>query len=114
MSKEKFLQKETTLKEVRPAQKAGFFGATNGGHKITPITQKKKKLHLPKTMFVKTLVRELGGYKPYELRIVDLLKSPGANVERRARKMARKKLGDYKRATKKVSELSKLIKEGKL
>merc|ERR1711860_56107 len=110
---ETFLKpKETVIEKTREA-KPGFFGYRNGGFAVKPLPRKEKKLSFPKAAFVKSLMRETTGLKPYELRIIDLLKSSGVKVDKKARKYAKKKLGDFTKAKKKVVELQALINEKK-
>jgi large subunit ribosomal protein L36e len=52
--------------------------------------------------FVKSLIREVAGFAPYEKRITELLKS---GKEKHALKVAKRKLGTHKRAKKKKNEM---------
>ncbi|RUS26346.1 ribosomal protein L36e-domain-containing protein [Jimgerdemannia flammicorona] len=60
--------------------------------------------------FVRDLIREVTGFAPYEKRIMELVKN---SKDKRARKLAKKKLGTFLRAKKKVEELSNVIAESR-
>lgn len=52
------------------------------------------------------MVREIAGLAPYERRLIDLIRNAG---EKRARKVAKKRLGSLKRAKAKVEEMNEII-----
>lgn len=56
-----------------------------------------------RTKFVRSLVREVVGYAPYEKRIMELLK---VGKDKRALKLAKKKLGTHKRGKNKREEMT--------
>ncbi|RUS15113.1 ribosomal protein L36e-domain-containing protein [Endogone sp. FLAS-F59071] len=60
--------------------------------------------------FVRDLIREVTGFAPYERRIMELVKN---SKDKRARKLAKKRLGTFLRAKKKVEELSNVIAESR-
>lgn len=60
--------------------------------------------------FIRELVREVVGFAPYERRIMELLKN---SKDKRARKLAKKRLGTMRRAKKKVDELSTVLMESR-
>ena len=55
--------------------------------------------------FVRSLV-EIAGLAPYERRVIDVIRNTG---EKRARKIAKKRLGSFKRAKAKVEEMNNII-----
>mmetsp|Transcript_4392 Transcript_4392/g.4910 ORF Transcript_4392/g.4910 Transcript_4392/m.4910 type:complete len:107 (+) Transcript_4392:71-391(+) len=61
-----------------------------------------------KVQFVREVVREVAGWAPYERRILELLKVGGASEERKAMKIAKKRLGTHKRAKGKKEELKRV------
>ncbi|KAL7751011.1 ribosomal protein L36 [Sorochytrium milnesiophthora] len=63
-----------------------------------------------RTKFIRELVREVTGYAPYEKRVMELLKN---SKDKRARKLAKKRLGTLVRAKRKVEELSNIISESR-
>merc|ERR1712008_615632 len=110
--KKMILKNTTTYSSTTPLPKDGFFGTTNSGYRIKPLPRKKKVENRPKDKFVKNLIREVAGLKPYELRVIDLLNGTGGKVEKKARKFAKKRLGEFGKAKKKVVEMGEVIKEG--
>ncbi|CAL5000894.1 unnamed protein product [Urochloa decumbens] len=61
--------------------------------------------------FVKSLIREVAGFAPYEKRITELLKS---GKEKHALKVAKRKLGTHKRAKKKINEMANVFRKKSL
>ena len=98
-----------------PKPKSGIATGLNSGHILTPLALHPKPSHkkgalAPRTKFVRSLIREVSGFAPYEKRIMELLKN---SADKRARKLAKKRLGTFGRAKKKVEELSGVIAEGR-
>ncbi|KAJ3179230.1 60S ribosomal protein L36 [Gaertneriomyces sp. JEL0708] len=98
-----------------PVQKSGIAVGTNKGHvttrrelKAKPVN--KKGVLSKRTKFVRDLVREVAGYAPYEKRIMELLKN---SADKRARKLAKRRLGTFGRAKRKVEEMSNVIAESR-
>ncbi|KAI1118915.1 ribosomal protein L36e [Nemania sp. NC0429] len=85
------------------------------GHKTTARVVKKRvsrtKGHLSRrTAHVRDVVREVLGHAPYERRIMELLRN---SKDKRARKLAKKRLGSFQRGKKKVDELQGVIAESR-
>lgn len=57
---------------------------------------------------VRSLIREVAGFAPYERRITELLK---VGKDKRALKLAKRKLGTHKRAKKKREEMSNVLRK---
>ncbi|OCL05908.1 ribosomal protein L36e [Glonium stellatum] len=100
-------------KEVK--QKSGLAIGLNAGHKVTPHQPETKisrrKGHLSRrTAFVREVVREVSGLAPYERRVIELLRN---SKDKRARKLAKKRLGTFGRAKRKVDEMTKIIAESR-
>ncbi|KAJ3055568.1 60S ribosomal protein L36 [Rhizophlyctis rosea] len=98
-----------------PVQKTGIAVGINKGHvttvRPTPVKPSHRKGALAKrTKFVRDLVREVVGFAPYEKRVMELLKN---SKDKRARRLAKKRLGTFGRAKKKVEELSNVIAESR-
>jgi len=60
---------------------------------------------------VRNLIREVAGFAPYEKRITELLK---VGKDKRALKVAKRKLGTHKRAKKKREEMSNVLRKMRL
>jgi len=56
--------------------------------------------------FVRDVIREVAGFAPYEKRIMELLKN---NLDKRALRLAKRKLGTHKRGKKKREELTSVL-----
>ncbi|KOS21191.1 60S ribosomal protein L36 [Escovopsis weberi] len=100
-------------KEVAP--RSGLAVGLNKGHKVTPRVVKARvsrtKGHLSKrTAFVREVVKEVAGLAPYERRVIELLRN---SKDKRARKLAKKRLGTFCRAKAKVDELQRVIAESR-
>lgn len=67
------------------------------------IQKTSKRVH-----FVRNLIREVAGFAPYEKRITELLK---VGKDKRALKLAKRKLGTHKRAKKKREEMSNVLRK---
>ncbi|UPK97824.1 hypothetical protein LCI18_008759 [Fusarium solani-melongenae] len=95
--------------------RSGLAVGLNKGHKTTPRVVKPRvsrtKGHLSKrTAFVREVVKEVAGLAPYERRVIELLRN---SKDKRARKLAKKRLGTFGRAKKKVDELQRVIAEAR-
>ncbi|ORZ33768.1 ribosomal protein L36e, partial [Catenaria anguillulae PL171] len=85
----------------------------NKGHPTTKRVLKQKEVSnkgrlSTRVKFIRSLVREVSGFAPYEKRVMELLKN---SKDKRARKLAKKRLGTLRRAKSKVEELSTIIAE---
>ncbi|KAI9800562.1 MAG: 60S ribosomal protein L36 [Piccolia ochrophora] len=83
--------------------------------KVTPREFKPRisrtKGHLSRrTAFVREIVKEVAGLAPYERRVIELLRN---SKDKRARKLAKKRLGTFGRAKRKVDELQRVIAESR-
>ena len=56
-----------------------------------------------KAKFTKEVVREVAGFAPYERRLIDLCRN---NLDKRALRLAKRKLGSHQRAKKKREEMA--------
>jgi large subunit ribosomal protein L36e len=97
------------------SQKSGIATGINKGHKVTvkqvkPKPSQKKGTLSKRTKFVRDLVREVVGFAPYEKRVMELLKN---SKDKKARKLAKKRLGTLRRAKKKVDDLNNVIAESR-
>ncbi|EOX95975.1 Ribosomal protein L36e family protein isoform 2, partial [Theobroma cacao] len=91
----------------------GLFVGLNKGHVVTkkelaPRPSDRKGKTSKRVHFVKSLIREVAGFAPYEKRITELLK---VGKDKRALKVAKRKLGTHKRAKKKREEMSSVLRK---
>ncbi|KAK6920123.1 Ribosomal protein L36e [Dillenia turbinata] len=92
---------------------SGLFVGVNKGHIVTrkelaPRPSDRKGKTSKRVHFVKSLIREVAGFAPYEKRITELLK---VGKDKRALKVAKRKLGTHKRAKKKREEMSSVLRK---
>ena len=87
----------------------GIAVGPNKGHVVTKLEHKKEPRTLSKRMkTVRSVVKRAMGLAPYEKRILEIIKTGGGNIEKRAYKMAKQRLGTNKRAKAKREELKAL------
>ncbi|KAK1425174.1 hypothetical protein QVD17_20520 [Tagetes erecta] len=91
----------------------GLFVGLNKGHVVTkkelaPRPSDRKGKTSKRVHFVRNLIREVAGFAPYEKRITELLK---VGKDKRALKVAKRKLGTHKRAKKKREEMSSVLRK---
>ncbi|KAL3521538.1 hypothetical protein ACH5RR_019687 [Cinchona calisaya] len=92
---------------------SGLFVGSNRGHVVTkkelaPRPSDRKGKTSKRVHFVRSLIREVAGFAPYEKRITELLK---VGKDKRALKVAKRKLGTHKRAKKKREEMSNVLRK---
>ncbi|KAL2148861.1 hypothetical protein VTH82DRAFT_2008 [Thermothelomyces myriococcoides] len=95
--------------------RTGLATGLNKGYKTTarvskPRVSRTKGRLSKRTAFVRELVKEVTGLAPYERRIIELLRN---NKDKRARKLAKKKLGTFGRAKSKVEDMTRVIAESR-
>ncbi|RYP27756.1 hypothetical protein DL767_007531 [Monosporascus sp. MG133] len=94
----------------------GLTVGINRGHKTTPRVGTKARISRTKghqskrVTFVRDIVKEVAGLAPYERRVIELLRN---SRDKRARKLAKKRLGTFGRAKAKVDELQRIIAESR-
>ncbi|CCX05046.1 ribosomal protein L36e [Pyronema domesticum] len=97
-------------------EKSGLaYGLNKGYNKLTARDPKakvsrRKGQASKRTTFVREIVKEVAGLSPYERRVIELLRN---SKDKRARKLAKKRLGTYGRAKRKVDELTNVIAESR-
>ncbi|CAN6807700.1 unnamed protein product [Brassica oleracea] len=96
-----------------PQVKTGLFVGLNKGHVVTrrelaPRPNSRKGKTSKRTLFIRSLIREVAGFAPYEKRITELLK---VGKDKRALKVAKRKLGTHKRAKRKREEMSSVLRK---
>ncbi|XP_037466989.1 60S ribosomal protein L36-3-like [Triticum dicoccoides] len=85
----------------------GHEGPRDNPLSVTPGNKGPKK-GTKRVQFVRNLIREVAGFAPYEKRITELLK---VGKDKRALKVAKRKLGTHKRAKKKREEMSSVLRK---
>lgn len=95
--------------------RSGIAVGVNKGRKVeakqvAPKISYRKGALSKRTAFVRDIVKEVSGLAPYERRLIELIRNAG---EKRAKKLAKKRLGTHKRALRKVEEMNKVITESK-
>ncbi|WIA10353.1 hypothetical protein OEZ86_000494 [Tetradesmus obliquus] len=91
----------------------GIAVGANKGHVVTkrdlaPRASRRKGYLSKKVKFVRELVREVAGLAPYEKRIIELLK---VGKDKRALKVAKRKLGTHLRGKKKREEMAGVLRK---
>lgn len=85
----------------------------NRGHPTTVLPKADKPSYRKgkqsqRGAFVKSIVREVVGFAPYERRVMELIRN---SKDKKARKLTKKRLGTLRRAKRKVDELTGVIAE---
>ena len=70
------------------------------GVKLSKPSYRKGKLSR-RTALVRSVIREVTGFAPYERKILELLQAGGTKDEKKALKLAKKRLGTHQRGIKK-------------
>ncbi|KAJ5635212.1 60S ribosomal protein L36 [Penicillium longicatenatum] len=97
-------------------ERTGIIVGVNSGRKTTPLNTPKTKISRSKgqssrrTQFVREIAREVVGLAPYERRVIELLRNA---QDKRARKLAKKRLGTFTRGKRKVEDMQKVIAESR-
>ncbi|KAG1752722.1 ribosomal protein L36e [Suillus paluster] len=87
----------------------------NKGYPTTAIPKTSRPSHRKgiqstKNKFVRSVVREVSGFAPYERRVLELLRNA---KDKKARKLTKKRLGTLLRAKRKLEELGTIIQESR-
>ncbi|KZO93757.1 ribosomal protein L36e [Calocera viscosa TUFC12733] len=75
-----------------------------------PKPSHRKGIQSEKTKFVRSVVREVAGFAPYERRVLELLRN---SKDKKARKLTKKRLGTLLRSKRKLEELTNVIAESR-
>ncbi len=98
--------------------KTGIFVGLNKGFIVTKPkvnTRKLKPSYTRRTLgkrvaIVREIIREVAGLAPYERKMMEMIRTGVASKEKKAVKLARRRLGTHKRAQRKRDEINELIK----
>merc|ERR1719162_1616502 len=89
------------LRGKTPIVRTGLKHGSNKGHITTPRAYRAN--------VVRSVIREVAGFAPYEKRIQEILKGGGNNPTKRAVRFARNRLGSHIRAKKKIGAMNLVI-----
>ena len=97
--------------------KSGIFVGLNKGFIVTKpkVNSKKSKPAYRKgalgkrVALVREIIREVAGLAPYEKKMMEMIRTGVASKEKKAVKLARRRLGTHHRAQKKRDEINELI-----
>ncbi|KAJ5747701.1 uncharacterized protein N7511_009397 [Penicillium nucicola] len=104
----------TTVEMVH--ERSGIVVGLNSGRKTTALNTPKTRISRSvgkssrRTAFVREIAAEVVGLAPYERRIIELLRNA---QDKRARKLAKKRLGTFGRGKAKVEAMQKVIAESR-
>ncbi len=95
-------------------ERTGMAAGLNKGFVVTRREMPQKPSYTKgrqskRNVLVKEVIREVVGYAPYERRMIELMKIGSASTQKRALKLAKRRLGTHKRGTKKREEISEAV-----
>ncbi len=97
--------------------KTGYFIGKDRGHITTPCKPDKRVKSRQnkgnRVKFIRSVIREVVGFAPYEKRVMDMLRADDSKRAKKALQLVRKRLGTHKRALHKQGELQKIIDDKK-
>ncbi|KAJ3488392.1 hypothetical protein NLI96_g2891 [Meripilus lineatus] len=99
----------------RTSSKVNLRRGLNKGRPTTAIPKTvrpshRKGIQSARTKFVRSVVREVVGFSPYERRVMELLRN---SKDKKARKLTKKRLGTLLRSKRKLEELGTIIQESR-
>ena len=97
--------------------KSGLFVGLNHGFIVTKpkVNTRKEKPSYKKGKLgkrvaqIREIIREVAGLAPYERKMMEMIRTGVSTKEKKAVKLARRRLGTHKRAQKKRDEINELI-----
>lgn len=97
--------------------RSGIFKGLNAGFIVTKPkvnTRKQKPSYIRRRLgkrvaIVREVIREVAGLAPYERKMMEMIRTGVATKEKKAVKLARRRLGTHKRAQVKRDEINDLI-----
>ncbi|EIW68464.1 hypothetical protein TREMEDRAFT_44795 [Tremella mesenterica DSM 1558] len=96
-----------------PKPRSNLRVGANKGRPTTVIPKAEKPSHKKgvksqNNVFVRSIIREVAGFAPYERRVMELLRN---SKDKKAKKLMKKRLGTLLRSKRKIEELSGVIQE---
>ncbi|CCJ28255.1 unnamed protein product [Pneumocystis jirovecii] len=96
-------------------ERSGLAVGLNRGHKTTPYPtatriSRRKGCLSKRVSFIREIIHEVAGFAPYERRVIELLRN---SKDKRARRLAKKRLGTLGRAKNKIEKLTHYISESR-
>ncbi|KAG6378652.1 casein kinase II regulatory subunit-domain-containing protein [Boletus reticuloceps] len=103
------------IKTVKIMARSNLRYGLNKGHPTTAIPKTPRPSHRKgilstKNKFVRSVIREVAGFSPYERRVLELLRN---SKDKKARKLTKKRLGTLLRSKRKLEELGAVIQESR-
>ncbi|KAG8759594.1 casein kinase 2 regulatory subunit [Ceratobasidium sp. 423] len=103
------------LQDPMAVQRTNLRYGANTGRPTTAIDKVAKPSHRKgalsaKNKLVRSVVREVAGFAPYERRVMELLRN---SKDKKARKLTKKRLGTLLRSKRKLEELGAIIQESR-
>ncbi len=97
--------------------KSGIFKGINHGFIVTKPKKETKKEKPSRragklgkrVSFVREVIREVAGFAPFERKMIELIRTGDAGKEKKALKIARRRLGAHNRACRKRDEMNNVI-----
>ena len=81
------------------------------GHIVTKLAKPQRSNFKPgkRTALVRQVIGEIAGLAPYEKKLMELMQMGGSKDEKKALKLAKKRLGTHHRAMKKREYIQSLV-----
>mmetsp|Transcript_34489 Transcript_34489/g.80083 ORF Transcript_34489/g.80083 Transcript_34489/m.80083 type:complete len:113 (+) Transcript_34489:98-436(+) len=99
----------------KPAKKpaSGLAAGLNKGFVVTrremPARPANMRRLSKRNALIREVMREVVGFAPYERRMIELLKIGSASTQKRALKLAKRRLGTHKRGKRKRDEMAEAV-----
>mmetsp|Transcript_10026 Transcript_10026/g.28225 ORF Transcript_10026/g.28225 Transcript_10026/m.28225 type:complete len:108 (+) Transcript_10026:69-392(+) len=99
---------------VKKPEVTGLAAGLNKGFIVTrrelpPKPSRRKGYKSKRTALIREVIREVAGFAPYERRMIELIKTGNAATQKRALKLAKKRLGTHRRGKKKREEMAEAV-----
>eukprot|EP01118_Nematostelium_gracile_P000017 TRINITY_DN1001_c0_g1_i1.p1 TRINITY_DN1001_c0_g1~~TRINITY_DN1001_c0_g1_i1.p1 ORF type:complete len:122 (-),score=35.38 TRINITY_DN1001_c0_g1_i1:37-402(-) len=100
-------------KKAAAPKKASISVGLNKGHLLAKRKQKERPVHRKgiqsnRQKLIKEVIRDVVGFTPYEKRLMELLRN---GLDKRALKLAKRKLGTHRRGKNKWNEMQTAVRK---